>query len=296
MQHWVKDKHLRKGVFDTYHSIKFGNLSNNTWKDTYDDWHLAPSSRPVINPPAQKVKTLDIPGGDGLIDLSTSLTGYPVYQNRTGSIEFIVLNDFRPWQIAYSDIMGYLHGKTMQAILEDDPGYYYEGRFTVNSWKSEKNWSKITIDYSVGPYKWSLQDSTDDWLWDPFSFIDGVIRPSFFNGIVVSTTAKELTFVPDEEDTVHTAVEATDYAPVKPEFIVSENLQGQLVVPDVTLMITKSDSTTERKTLLGGETTSIAGLLLWNGKWMYDGKPVTVSVDTMSGTAKLAVRFRPGRL
>ncbi len=70
--------------------------------------------------PAQKVKTLDIPGGDGVIDASQALTGYPVYQNRTGSIEFIVMNDFKPWHMAYSDIMDYLHGQTMRAILEDD--------------------------------------------------------------------------------------------------------------------------------------------------------------------------------
>ena len=71
-----------------YHSVTFGD------KNTWDDWRLVPASRPVFNPPAQKVKTLEIPGGDGVIDLSQSLTGYPVYQNRTGSIEFIVMNDF----------------------------------------------------------------------------------------------------------------------------------------------------------------------------------------------------------
>ena len=73
-----------------YHSITIGG------KNTWDDWRLVPASRPVFNPPAQKVKTLEIPGGDGVIDLSQSLTGYPVYQNRTGSIEFIVMNDFKP--------------------------------------------------------------------------------------------------------------------------------------------------------------------------------------------------------
>ena len=109
-----------------YHSVTFGD------KNTWDDWRLVPASRPVFNPPAQKVTTLDIPGGDGVIDLSQSLTGYPVYQNRTGSIEFIVMNDFKPWHMAYSDIMDYLHGQKLRAVLEDDPEYFYEGRFTVN--------------------------------------------------------------------------------------------------------------------------------------------------------------------
>lgn len=165
-----------------YHSVTFGD------KNTWDDWRLVPSSRPLFNPPAQKVKTLDIPGGDGTIDLSQALTGYPVYQNRVGSIEFVVMNDFKPWHTAYSDIMDYLHGQSMRAILEDDPEYFYEGRFTVNAWRSEKDWSRIVIDYDVGPYKWSVLSSIDDWLWDPFNFQNGVIRSTFFKNITVSTT------------------------------------------------------------------------------------------------------------
>ena len=167
-----------------YHSITIGG------KNTWDDWRLVPASRPVFNPPAQKVKTLEIPGGDGVIDLSQSLTGYPVYQNRTGSIEFIVMNDFKPWHMAYSDIMDYLHGQKLRAVLEDDPEYFYEGRFTVNVWKSEKDWSRITIDYDVGPYKWSVLSSTDDWLWGPFNFQNGVIRPAVFKDIAVTTEVR----------------------------------------------------------------------------------------------------------
>ena len=130
-----------------YHSITFG--SKNTW----DDWHIVPSSQPVFDPPKVKTKTMDIPGRNGLLDLSESLTGYPVFTNREGSFEFIVLDGYNKWNELYSDISDYLHGKVMRAVLEDDPEYYYEGRFSVNSWKSDKSNSKITINYSVLPYK-----------------------------------------------------------------------------------------------------------------------------------------------
>lgn len=130
-----------------YHSITFGD------KNTWEDWHIVPTSRPVFNPPSLKKKTLDIQGGDGLIDLSEALTGYPLFNNREGSFEFIVINDYAPWYEIYSEICNYLHGRRMKAVLEDESGYYYEGRFTVNNWKSDKAYSKITIDYSVSPYK-----------------------------------------------------------------------------------------------------------------------------------------------
>lgn len=178
-----------------YHSITFGE------KNTWDDWHLVPTSRPVFNPPSVKTKTLDIPGVDGVIDLTESLTGYPVFNNREGSIEFVVLNDFchlvethEEWYEVYSSVMDYLHGQQMKAVLDDDKEYYYEGRFAVNSWKSEKDYSKIVIDYSVGPYKWLFRSSLDDWLWDPFNFETGIIPQNVFKSIAVTAVNTKFTF------------------------------------------------------------------------------------------------------
>lgn len=153
-----------------YHSIIFGD------KNTWDDWFLVPSSRPVFNPPKLKTTYIDIPGANGHLDLTESLTGEPVYECREGSFEFVVDNWHKEWHEIYSEIMCYLHGRTMRAILEDDPQYYYEGRFTVNKWKSDKINSKITIDYVVHPYKFDVCSSLDDWEWDPFNFETGVIR------------------------------------------------------------------------------------------------------------------------
>lgn len=150
-----------------YHSITIGE------KNTWDDWHLIPASRPLFNPPPVKTNYVEIPGGDGVLDLTDALAGRPVFGNRTGSWTFFVENGFMDWSRLYSEIMCYLHGKTMKATLEDDPAYFYEGRFCVNQWKSDQQWSQIVIDYNVFPYK--MADSSD-WLWDPFSFETGVIR------------------------------------------------------------------------------------------------------------------------
>lgn len=161
-----------------YHSVTFGN------KNTWDDWHLIPSTRPLFNPPSVKTQYIDIPGANSQVDLTESLTGYPVYDNRTGSMEFNVVNGYQTWDVLYSEIMNYLHGKKMKAYLEDDPYFYYEGRFTVNEWKSDKYWSIITIDYNVYPYKKEPNTSLEDWLWDPFDFEYGIIRE--YGGLTVA--------------------------------------------------------------------------------------------------------------
>ena len=252
-----------------YHSITFGE------KNTWDDWRLVPSSRPVFNPPAQKVKTLDIPGGDGVIDLSQALTGYPVYQNRTGSIEFIVMNGFRPWHMAYSDIMDYLHGQTMRAVLEDDPEYFYEGRFTVNAWKSEKDWSRITIDYSVGPYKWSVLSSLDDWLWDPFNFQNGVIRTALFKDIAVTTDVKSR------------KLDAALFgrAPVCPRFDVSSTAGRGVYVRFV-----NSQLGIDISKLLPDGTIQIPEFVF------FGTQDTTIYLWCDSGTGTVSIDFRQGRL
>lgn len=153
-----------------YHSITIGD------KNTWDDWHLIPATRPLFNPPTVKENMVNIPGGDGVLDLTASLAGRPTYNNRTGSWTFYVQNGFKDWSTLYSEIMVYLHGQTFKAILEDDPAYFYEGRFSVNQWKSDKDYSQIVINYNVGPYKKEINNTGSDWLWDPFNFETGIIR------------------------------------------------------------------------------------------------------------------------
>lgn len=153
-----------------YHSITIGD------KNTWDDWHLIPATRPLFNPPTVKENMVNIPGGDGVLDLTASLAGRPTYNNRTGSWTFYVQNGFKDWSVLYSEIMVYLHGQTFKAILEDDPAYFYEGRFSVNQWKSDKDYSQIVINYNVGPYKKEINNTGSDWLWDPFNFETDIIR------------------------------------------------------------------------------------------------------------------------
>lgn len=196
-----------------YHSIDIitlpGRGSGQLEFNTYRDFYLVPTSTPVINPPAVKTKTIDIPGANGAIDLTESLTPYPVYKNRTGSLEFAVLNDRyeyytryqnaphsmnsqyaldgkSAWTLLYADLCNKLHGRKCRLILEDDPFWFYEGRIAVNSWKSSNDgkWPIVTFDYDLAPYKLSISDSftaateigTDSWKWDPFSFVDGFIQ------------------------------------------------------------------------------------------------------------------------
>lgn len=187
------------------HSITFGE------KNSWDDWHLISPIRPFFNPPAQKTTYLDIPGANGSLDISETLTGYPLYDNREGQFQFLVMNGYKDWTDTYADIMEYLHGRRIRAYLEDDPDYFYEGRFEVSEWQSTHPWSSITIGYNVDPFKWSKKLSTEDWLWDPFVFATDWVKKSPFRDIVINSDDwTAYTFKPQD----------FGVAPVCPYFIV----------------------------------------------------------------------------
>lgn len=160
-------------MYDGTHSITFGSGTFSergklTGKNTWKDWWLIPDDRPDAAEPGVITKMIEVPGRHGTLDLTDWMTGGPVYQDRSGSWKFTVDNDRPSWVQVKEDLMEYLHGKRMKCVLEDDPNYYYEGRFRVK-WNSGQNYSKVTIDYVLSPYKkhWNPQG---DWLWDPFNF------------------------------------------------------------------------------------------------------------------------------
>jgi hypothetical protein len=153
-----------------YHSVYFSDDLNNLGPTTdetamvnsYEDLHLVSQVRPYIVPPSVKTKYVDIPGGDGSIDLTDSLTGRPAYNNREGSLEFLILNDYVDWDDEYHTLLKWFHGRKFKLGLEDEmpnattiPWYY--GRLAVNGYtpgsSANSSWSKVKLDYKLEPYR-----------------------------------------------------------------------------------------------------------------------------------------------
>lgn len=259
-----------------YHSVYFGD------KNTWTEWHLVATSRPVINPPAQKRKTIDIPGGNGIIDLSDSLTGYPVYENRQGSIEFIVVNDLyyqnvtpQEWYRVYSSILGYLHGQKMKLILEDEPEYYYYGTLSVNTWVSNPHHSNITIDYDLEPFKYRHNSILSDWKWDELNFETGVIPSNTFRSISLTTSSKTIT-------------------------VSQEVLEGEMPSCPVIDISTTSGNGARVRFVDATRKIDITKDIPEGGhkypEFVFLGNDVTLYVRTLSGTGHISIDFKRGKL
>lgn len=152
-----------------YTGIKIGEIH------TLDDWGLLLLSVEIPYPDP-KTKTVELLGGDGVIDLTDAMGGVK-FSNRTLSFGFVLLDkNPRLWTEMVSKMRNYCHGKKMQIVMDTDPSHYWEGRCYVNSTKEDQIHSTVTVRVDAFPYKYDVLSSNDPWLWDPFSFVSGVIR------------------------------------------------------------------------------------------------------------------------
>lgn len=164
-----------------FYSVTFGD------KNTWDEWNLMPVKAGKIEFATPEVKTehVEVPGSDDSLDFTEVLTGYPTYDSRKGSVRFRFFNNGVSARSRFNRLKNYLHGRHMKAVIEDEPDYYYIGRFMVGDFEPKQgNWGDVEISYILNAYKLENTSTNEDWLWDPFNFETGVIRE--YGGIVVN--------------------------------------------------------------------------------------------------------------
>lgn len=126
--------------------IQFGDIHS------YDnlDLILAPF---VIPPAIPKTNLLDIPAGDGSLDLTEAL-GEVRYKDR----EFIMKFTVNPLsEMSFDEkvmqVSNLLNGKAFNITLDRDSDWYWQGRCVVNEHLQNKTINQITIKAIVRPYK-----------------------------------------------------------------------------------------------------------------------------------------------
>lgn len=125
--------------------IRFGSYHS------FNDLRLILASK-TIGTPSPKTETIDIPGGDGVLDL-TEYFGDVKYENRPLSFVFSAIVPRSEFPSLFSDVQNKLHGRKLPIIDDEDPDWVYTGRISVSEWKAEKNIGKLTIDCDCEPYK-----------------------------------------------------------------------------------------------------------------------------------------------
>lgn len=248
-----------------YHSVTFGSMNS------FSDWHLVPEGRPLVVMPDRKEVIVDVPGGNGSLDLSESLTGYPVYQRRDGSIKFHVLDGYGDWHTRYNTIANYLHGKRRIMSLEDDPGWYYEGVFKV-TWTSNNDGSgsEVEIGYVLDPLKTRTQTNIEENLNTSMNL----------GSLTANSTSTSISLIPGTQQTM----------PVIPTINVT-SISGRLTLTFVNSELDISAreeiiGTTGRRELYSFPITNLSGT----------NHPTISAKTTSNGSCNFSITFRRASL
>lgn len=115
----------------------------------------------TLSPPTPKIYTVDVPGGNGVIDLTDFVNGDAVFNNRKQEFTFALIEESGRedlFELVKTQISGLLHGKAFDYQLTFDPEYIYHGRFTISAYEHKLYQNgmlgtfKISID--AEPYKY----------------------------------------------------------------------------------------------------------------------------------------------
>lgn len=156
---------------------------------TWNDWEMY-LKHVYISFPPPKTNRVSVPGADGTIDLSESLTGEVYYNNRNISAEMVFADGgYAGMNNMGSIVAEAVHGKRLRIIFDDDPGFAYIGRCSIDLMKENEMITGFTFTAVADPYKYECNVG-DDWLWDDFDFENGIIRE--YDNLTVSGSYKLL--------------------------------------------------------------------------------------------------------
>ena len=146
---------------DLFNGVTIRDEESGSSYHSYDDWGLYITNTDCIGAPEQYTKYIEVPGRDGLVDLSETISGRQVYTKREIKIQLAGAKDKTTWSTAVSNIRNKINGRLCQITFDDDPSFYWRGRIQVKDFSSVLNLGKLTLHIpNADPYKYSATVTT----------------------------------------------------------------------------------------------------------------------------------------
>lgn len=155
--------------------IDFFDKNNNLILNTFKDFGLLIQS--ITIPEAEiKEEIEEIPGSSDILDYTEAINNDVNYNRRTIPIELSGFKHRNEFLTVYSEFLNRLHGKKVKMILSEEPNFFWIGRVSVGDINAYNITRSLTLNVVCDPYKYEINSSADDWLWDPFNFENGIIN------------------------------------------------------------------------------------------------------------------------
>lgn len=107
----------------------------------------------VITPPVPRRNIVEVPGMNGALDLSSAITPYITYGERTITLTFYMIDYQRNWPDRYPEILAAIHGQRHHVVMKDDPEWYWDAYCQIDEILTQKRYGTVTITLTVQPYK-----------------------------------------------------------------------------------------------------------------------------------------------
>lgn len=108
-----------------------------------------------IGAPEVQSYLVEVPGRNGLLNLTKGLTGSVTYKNRTLKFQYLGSGN-REDLLEVETLFKSYHGEVIQVVDDDTPNYYYEGEASVNT-KWSNNLLTITLEVNANPFMERLE-------------------------------------------------------------------------------------------------------------------------------------------
>lgn len=129
---------------------------------SFTDFGLAIGNNNYIEAPEYDTYYVEVPGRDGLLDLTEMITGRPTYRTREINIELGGMGDPNTWDAKISQLRNLFHGHVVKLIFDNDPTYYWTGRAEIIDYDRFRNLGTFTLAIpQADPFKYALTIQPD---------------------------------------------------------------------------------------------------------------------------------------
>lgn len=129
----------------------------------YDFGMWIGKEKPDWGNPLPKVNAVEVPGMDGVLDMSEANSGEVKFNNRTIILPFAAMVPADDQERFKAMVRNALHGKVIRQIIPDEaPDWYYTGRATVEFTDLSPWRLKIVITIDAAPYAMKLAETWID--------------------------------------------------------------------------------------------------------------------------------------
>ncbi len=134
---------------------------------SYYDFGMWLSERPDWGDPEPKLNLVEIPGADGMLDLTEANSGEVKFSNRMATLTFAAMVKADRQEQFKARIRNALHGKVCTIVPDEDPNWYYRGRCTV-TFMDQMSWKlRIMITVDADPYAMKVEETFLDFRRTP---------------------------------------------------------------------------------------------------------------------------------